>query len=177
MYLFVFLVLGLLGLPLVMLSGNKQGKVILDEEVALPFMVEQEKRVILLYFGYLGCTTICTPSLEEISSIYTQSGAPKGLAFYFINLAPESGDLDAFVHYFHKEFIALQLSDEKRQKLMRDLRAYSSESLSGDGEISHTGHLYMIKQDRQKNFTLKVMYYTRPFDVESIVNDIKKELK
>ena len=177
MYVLVLLVLGLLGLPLAMLSGTKQGKVSLNEAVSLPFTVEKENRVILLYFGYLGCKTICTPSLQEISSIYKEADISEGLAFYFINIAQESGDLDAFVHYFHKEFIGLQLSREDRQNLMKDLRAYSSESLMGDGEMSHTGYLYMIKQDEQKNFTLKAMYYTRPFDVTSIVNDIKKELK
>ena len=81
-YLFVLLVLGLLGFPLAMLSGAKQGKVTLNEAISLPFAVKKENRVILLYFGYLGCQTICTPSLEEISSIYKEANLSKGLAFY-----------------------------------------------------------------------------------------------
>ena len=99
------------------------------------------------------------------------------MAFYFINIAQGSEGLDAFVHYFHKEFISVNLSRVQRMDLMNTLRAYSSDSLSGDGEISHTGYLYMIKQEQEQRFRLKRMYYTRPFDRQSIVSEIKEELE
>jgi len=171
------LILFLLGFPLAVLTGDNQGKVILDEPIALPFHIEKEKKVILLYFGYVGCQTICSPSLEEIASIYKEVNAAEKVAFYFINIAKEAQGVDAFVHYFHKEFIGVNLSLEERMDLMHALRAYSSDSLSGDGEMSHTGYLYMIKQEQEQSFQLKTMYYTRPFDATSIVMDIKEELK
>jgi protein SCO1/2 len=171
------LILFLLGFPLAVLTGNKQGKVVLDEPVALPFHIGKEKKVILLYFGYAGCQTICSPSLEEIAAIYKEVNASEKVAFYFINIAKEAQGLDAFVHYFHQEFIGVNLSLDKRMGLMNRLRAYSSDSLSGDGEMSHTGYLYMIKQDLEQSFELKAMYYTRPFDTKTIVMDIKEELK
>jgi protein SCO1/2 len=171
------LILLLLGFPLAVLTGDKQGKVVLDEPIALPFHIEKEKKVILVYFGYAGCQTICTPSLEEIAAIYTEVNASKKVAFYFINIAKEAQGLDAFVQYFHKEFIGVNLSLEQRMGFMNALRAYSSDSLSGDGEMSHTGYLYMIKQEPEQSFELKAMYYTRPFDRKSIVMDIKEEFK
>ena len=60
---------------------------------------------------------------------------------------------------------------------MADLRAYSSDSLSGDGEISHTGYLYLIAQTQPDSFKLKTIYFTRPFDKESIAQNIKQELQ
>lgn len=176
MYLIVFLLLGVLGFPLIMFSESKQGKVVMDEEISLPFIIEKNKKVVLIYFGYLGCQTICTPSLKEIAEIYKEVDKADDVVFYFIDISKESGDLDAFVHYFHQDFRGLHLSHESRQTLMKDLRAYSSDSLRGDGEMSHTGYLYLIGQE-QKKFSLRAMYFTRPFDIKSIVKDIKKELK
>ena len=171
------LILFLLGVPLAVLTGDKQGKVILDEHIALPFHIEKEKKVVLLYFGYAGCQTICSPSLEEITAIYKEVNATKKVAFYFINIAKEAQGLEPFLHYFDKEFIGVNLSLAERRGLMNALRAYSSDSLRGDAEISHTGYLYMIKQEPEQSFKLKTMYYTRPFDRKSIVADIKEELK
>ena len=173
----VVCLLFLLGFPLSMLMGEKQGKVVLDEKVSLPFEVDEKKKIVLLYFGYAGCQTICAPSLKEIEIIYKEVEATKKVVFYFINIAEEAGDLDAFVHYFHKDFVGLNLSLKERQGLMNELRAYSSEPLSENGEISHTGYLYMIKQKSKQDFELKAMYYTRPFNKKIIVSDVYKELK
>jgi len=167
----------LLGFPLSMLMGEKQGKVTLDEKVFLPFEVEEEKQVILLYFGYVGCQTICTPSLEEIASIYKDVNLKDNVVFYFINIGKNTGEIDAYLHYFDKSFIGINLNLKEKQKLMNDLRAYTSDSLSGSGEMSHTGYLYMITQKSKQYFELKKMYYTRPFNKQSIVFDIHEELK
>ena len=177
MFFGALLILFLLGFPLAVLTGDKQGKVILDDPIDLPFHIEKEKKVVLLYFGYAGCQTICSPSLEEIAAIYKEVKASGKVAFYFINIAKEAQGLDAFVHYFDEEFIGVNLSLAERLGLMNTLRAYRSDSLSGDREISHTGYLYMIKQEAEQSFKLKTMYYTRPFDRKLIVADIKEELK
>lgn len=171
------LVLFLLGFPLAVLTGDKQGRVVFDEPIALPFDIDKGEKVILLYFGYVGCQTICSPSLKEIADIYKEVDASEKVTFYFINIAKEGQGVDDFVQYFHKEFIGVNLSRVQRQDLMNALRAYSSESLRGDGEMSHTGYLYMIKQEAEQSFKLKRMYYTRPFDKNSITADIKEELK
>jgi len=160
-----------------MLMGEKQGKVTLEQKVSLPFEVEETKQVILVYFGYAGCQTICSPSLEEIVSIYQEVESTDKVVFYFINIGEDSGELDAYLHYFHKSFMGMNLSLKERQKLMHDLRAYTSDSLSGSGEMSHTGYLYMITQKSKQSFELKTMYYTRPFNKQSIVFDIYEELK
>lgn len=171
------LLLIFLGFPLMMFSGDKQGKVTLDEKIELPFKINSNKKIILLYFGYVGCKTICTPSLSEIADIYNTLGNTQNVSFYFINISKEGVGAEEFAHYFHKDFTGLQLSQKETSSLMGTLRAYSSDALVADGEIYHTGYLYLITQKEQNNFVLKTMYYTRPFDTKSIVLDIQQELK
>jgi len=167
----------LLGFPLISFTGEKQGKVILNDKVTFPFKINSNTKVLLLYFGYVGCRTICVPSLEEIAQIANHFANSRTVAFYFINISKNGKEANDFAKYFHKNITGLDLPSKDVSKLMSSLRAYSSASLSGDNEISHTGYLYLIKQNEIKNFTLKYMYYTRPFDKNSIIIDIKKELK
>ncbi len=172
----VFIILGLLGFPVSMLMGEKQGKVELNEKIDLPFPVNKEHKVVVLYLGYLGCQTICMPSLEEIASVYTRLNTQEKVGVYFVNLSNDSEGLESFVDYFHRDFIGIQPEVEERKYLIKTLHAYRSDPLREGGEISHTGYLYLIRHDGSGGFTLKTMYYTRPFDVPSIVNDIDKEI-
>jgi len=171
------LLLLLLGFPLAMFMGEKQGKVDLNEKIELPFKMSKDTKVALIYLGYVGCRTICMPSLEESAKIYEALEETSKTEFYFINISKEEVGAKEFAHYFHKEFVGLQLSTKETSKLMRELRAYSSDALVEGGEIYHTGYLYLITQKKEGEFILKSMYYTRPFDIESIILDIKKELK
>lgn len=175
--LLAFLLLILLGFPLAMLIGEKQGKVVLDEKIELPFKMSKNTKVALVYLGYVGCRTICMPSLEESAKIYNDMNDTSNLAFYFVNISQEEVGAKEFAEYFHKDFIGLQLSTKDTSNLMGQLRAYSSDPLVQGGEIYHTGYLYLIKQEKEGDFMLKSMYYTRPFDVKSIILDIKKEIK
>jgi protein SCO1/2 len=168
-----------LGFPLGFLSGNKQGKVIVNEKVNLPFEIKDNTKIILLYFGYVGCRTVCEPSLKEISSVYDGvADAQRGsVNFYFIDITKSGSMAKEFAHYFNGSFIGLNLNTKSTAKLMADLRAYSSDSITGNGDISHTGYLYLIKQTQKQSFELKTIYITRPFDSVSIEQDITKELK
>ncbi len=168
-----------LGFPLAMLSANKQGKVTLNEKIDLPFEIKDSVKVILLYFGYVGCSTICEPSLKEISSVYNglSNTQRDDVNFYFVDITKKGNLAKEFAHYFNNSFIGLNLDTNSTAKLMADLRAYSSDSIRGNGDISHTGYLYLIKQTQKQFFELKTIYITRPFDSISIVQDITKELK
>ncbi len=167
----------LLGFPAIIFTDSKQGKIELNEAISLPFKVDKNVDVLLVYFGYVGCKTICVPSLEEIAKIYTNLEDTSKTAFYFINISDNEIEADPFAKYFHKEFIGLQLPKKDVSDLMGRLRAYSSDPLVKNGDIYHTGYLYMITQNKENDFTLKNMYYTRPFDVESIILDVKQEIK
>ena len=166
-----------LGFPLAMISGDKQGKIVLNDKIILPFRVPKDKKVVLVYLGYVGCQTICTPSLEDSAKILNTLDDTSEVSFYFVNISKEEVGAQEFAKFFHREFIGLQLSKQETSDLMRELRAYSSDAIVQGGDIYHTGYLYLIKQEKGGAFTLKSMYDTRPFDTESIILDIKKELQ
>ena len=165
----------LLGFPLLFLSGESQGRVVFDELIELPFEIEHEKKVLLLYMGYVGCQTICMPSLEESAEIFDKLSA-SSVAFYFVNISKEGVGAEEFAKYFHKDFRGLQLQAKETRALMQTLRAYSSDALTPGGDIYHTGYLYLISNTKGQT-RLKAMYYTRPFDAASIISDIKKEIQ
>ena len=45
-------------------------RVSLNKEVNLPLILDDEKDIKLLFFGYSGCTDICTPRLYSIDKFY-----------------------------------------------------------------------------------------------------------
>lgn len=170
-----FALLLLLGFPLLFLSGEKQGRVAFDEPIELPFAIEPHKRVALLYLGYVGCQSICMPSLQESAQMFAELNA-SSVAFYFVNISKEGVGAKEFASFFHQDFIGVQPLPKERAALMQSLRAYSSDALTLGGDIYHTGYLYLIS-NKKGQARLKAMYYTRPFDAASIISDIKKELQ
>lgn len=164
-----------LGFPLLSLGAKTQGKVAFDEEIHLPFELKSETKVALLYLGYVGCQSICMPSLSESAELFSELNASK-VAFYFVNISKEGVGAAEFAAHFHKDFQGLQLTPKETMELSRSLRAYSSEPLSLGADTYHTGYLYLISHKEGKT-RLKAMYYTRPFDKASIISDIQKELK
>lgn len=170
-----FVILFGLGFPLLSLSGEKQGKALFNEEIKLPFALKAETKVAILYLGYVGCQSICMPSLSESAELFRELNSSE-VAFYFVNVSKEGVGAAEFAAHFHEDFQGLQLTQQEITALSRSLRAYSSEPLSLGGDIYHTGYLYLISHKRGKTW-LKAMYYTRPFDKASIISDIQKELK
>lgn len=169
-----------LGFPLLMLTESQQGKVSLHEPVSVPLAIQQSPaRVILVFFGYVGCRTICVPSLGESAQIMETLSAKEreSVAFYFIDISQNKVDSESFAHYFHASFQGIQPPLEETLHFMKQLRAYRSDPLLPDGDIYHSGYLYLIKHETSTNaFVLKTVYYTRPFETKIIVEDIQKEL-
>ena len=170
----VFSMLILLGFPLLFMTSKTQGVLDVRESIYILLKPKQKEDVIFLYFGFVGCTTICEPSLTEISKIFTKNVSDK-VGFYFINIANQETDAQSFAQSFNPRFNGLNLKHKELNQLMAELKVYSSAPLYDGGETSHSGHLYLIKKS-SSDFILKKIYYTRPFNIKSIHSDIKKEL-
>jgi len=167
----------LLGFPVLSLTGITENKINLNEHIDLPFKVDDNKDIILLYFGYVGCKDICPSSLNEINNIYKKLENSKSVGVYFINII-ESGSAQGYASYFNKDFVGIDLPAVTIMKLMNTLHAYKSDPLTKDGDIYHTSYLYLIKRSEKnrEKFILKNIYYTHPYDVKMVINDIKMEL-
>jgi len=171
----VFIIL--LGFPILSLTGVESG-VTLNEKIELPFKVKDNKSVILLYFGYVGCPDVCPASLNEINNIYRKldNRYKDRVGVYFVNII-ESGNADEYAKYFNKDFKGVGLSSIEIMKFMNKLHAYKSDPLTNSGELYHTSYLYLVKKISNDNFILKKMYYTHPYDVKMVIKNIEKELK
>ncbi|MBD3810210.1 MAG: SCO family protein [Sulfuricurvum sp.] len=68
--------------------GEKGGVVGTQKGGIEPWFLEDEKsKTVLLYFGYVGCTSICIPTPNELSPLYQKiKSRNHDSAFYFVNL-------------------------------------------------------------------------------------------
>ncbi len=179
-YLLIFLAVGfiiLLGFPLLSLTGVESG-VVLNEKIKLPFKVEDNKSVILLYFGYVGCPDVCPASLNEIDNIYKKidNRYKDRVGIYFVNIIENSG-ANEYAKYFNNNFKGVDLSSVEVMQFMNKLHAYKSDPLTDSGELYHTSYLYLLKKIKKDEFILKKMYYTHPYDAKMVIDDIEKELE
>ena len=155
-------------------SNNSSGRI--DKEITLDidFLKNETSPVVLMYFGYVGCETICTPSMTEIDRVYSELNTSK-VKVYFVNLLeshdPELPEL--FAQHFNKDFIGVHLTKQKLQELSSQIRLATTTSLLDTQELNHAGYLYvLVKEDGA--YVQKYIYTTRPFEESIIVDDIRQ---
>ena len=173
--LFAFSLIILIGMPQLYM-GKDAGKITKEDSLALEFLKDEKAKVVLLYFGYAGCETICTPALQEITQIYEKVNS-KNLSVYFINLlesTPEDVVL-SFAKYFHEDFHGIYLNSKQLQKLQNEINITFTKSPISQGELNHAGHLYLLQKD-DKTYKQKFIYTTKPYNTKLILEDIQRNL-
>jgi protein SCO1/2 len=143
--------------------------------IAPTFLKEDQNQAVLLYFGYVGCTSICIPALNDIAPIYSrlQKKFPP-LGFYFVNLnSTQPSDWpSSFAKSFHPDFNGIYVTVSEVEHLERD---FNLAVTSSDQEMGHSSNLYlMIKENN--SYTLKRIYTTPPYDEYLIEYGLKRLL-
>lgn len=155
-------------------SENKAGKIEKEIITNFDFLQKEEKNYVLLYFGFVGCTTICPPALNEISEIYEKLDKTK-FSFYFVNLQentpPENVEL--FVKVFHPDFKGVYLDKENITKTISKLNVKYAKALFDKNDIEHSGFLYFLEKENNL-FVQKYIYTTKPFAIDLIANELNK---
>ena len=174
--LFSFVFLILIGMPQ-LYQGSSAGKINKEIELDLDFLEREDSKIVLLYFGYVGCETICTPSMGEINEIYTKVNN-NNIAVYFVNLlASQEKDMPSiFAKHFNKNFHGVYLDKLQLQELSNQMRIAYTTSLTNEFDINHAGHLYLLVKN-ENNYLQKHIYTTRPFNIKNIIEDIQHLLK
>lgn len=138
-----------------------------------PFLKDEHAQAVLLYFGYVGCTAVCAPTLNEIVPIYNQLHAKvPSLSFYFVNLNPAqpSNWVEPFAKSFHPDFHGVYTSAAEIKQLERN---FNLAVVSNNQEIGHSSNLYlMIKENG--HYTNRRIYTTHPYDEKQIEHDVKR---
>lgn len=155
---------------------NRTGYIALDTvNINLPFLKHEHSENILIYFGYVGCTEICIPALNELGPKYREIKAKfPDTTFYFVNLNPSQPSqwVEPFAKHFNRDFKGTYLSKEELQKAERD---FNLAITNFDNTISHSSNLYLMVKENG-TYHLKRIYIVRPFPLEQIMKDLNHEL-
>ena len=174
----LFLMLGLLMIfPLMVgyMGKNTHSIEVNIPSIAPMFLKEEQAQGVLLYFGYVGCTSVCIPALQEMAPMYTRLREKfPSLGFYFVNLN-STQPLDwpsSFAQSFHPDFHGIYTPESELERLERD---FNLAVTSNNQDMGHSSNLYlMIKENN--SYVLKRIYTTHPYDEYLIEYDLKRLL-
>lgn len=170
------MMLGLLMLfPLIagLMGQNTRSIEVNIPSASQPFLKKEHSPAVLLYFGYVGCTTVCIPALNTMAPMYTrlQQQYPS-LGFYFVNLNPTqpSDWPQSFAKSFHPDFHGVYATKTEVEQLERD---FNLAVTTNDQNIGHSSNLYLMIKEND-HYTLKRIYNTHPYDEYQIKQDLQK---
>lgn len=157
------------------------GKLELNKKVEISFLPKSDNRISLVFFGYFGCTDVCTPVLKDLSRIYNSNEFyeyKKRVDVYFVNLLDDVYDFepDVFAKYFNKDFKGIYLTKKEIMNIDRGFGLYFAPSLANPAQLDHTSFIYMVLKE-DNGYILKKSYITTPINKKELIKDIKLELK
>lgn len=157
--------------------GSDGGKIDVHKKVNLEALVKPtEEKVVLVYFGYVGCTHTCLPAMQELQNFFQileREGIASDVALYFISLQRDvPGEVVAeYAKSFHPQFNGFRLEPEELRAMQREFRFYHSNSIYDTQEMSHTGYLYLL--DTSEDWMLSSIFISKPYNTTKILTEIK----
>jgi protein SCO1 len=154
-------------------------RISVEEKIDLPLILDSNKEIALVFFGYSGCVNICTPRLEDIAVFYkTLDDATKQkIEINFLDIStPADKELpDQFAKAFHKDFKGIYLDRANIHAYTKAFKVYYARSLMESSEFDHSTHLYLVTKNGDDKI-LRIMYIAYPFDFKQIASDIEEFL-
>ena len=178
LFLIPLVLIFLLLIPLIqsfIFSSNTKGTIEVNKVVKSDF-IKSDKKIILLFFGYVGCTDVCTPILNKLNNLYKSKkfqDIKEDVEILFVNLTPEVQQFqpNLFAKYFNKDFKGIYLSKKETLNIDRNFGVFFSRDLSEETELNHTDYIYLI-DNYSNSKILKNIYTTHPLNKIKLINDI-----
>ena len=173
-----FLIISVLILIMIIPTFFTKGisRVSLNKEVNLPLLMNDEKDIKLLFFGYSGCRDICTPRLYSIDEFYktldTETRKRVGVEFLDISIPLDKTLPLRFAQFFNPDFKGIYLPQTRLRDYTKAFDVFFSQSLIDETEYDHTANLYLMKKTPGKK-ELRYVYSAYPYDYQQISQDIK----
>lgn len=169
-----------MGVPLILsavFSKQTQGKIEVNEHIEAPYLLGGSQELQLVFFGYVGCTKVCTPILQQLSSFYDSApfaSLKPHVGFTFVNLMPEvePDQPQMFAESFNPAFRGVYLTQRQLMNIDRDFSVFFSKSISEAGEINHSDNVYLVHKEKSGKLQLINIYMTHPFKKEMLIEDI-----
>ena len=148
----------------VSVTNNFQGGDFTLKSTKGPFSLKDLRgSVVLLFFGYTSCPSICPISLATISNVFSQMSPDelKKSKALFISLDPEKDNLEIlkqYTNYFHPNIVGLTDDIKTLTKVAKQYGVKYKKTLSPDSAlgyvISHSDDIIVIGLDGspQKSF-------------------------
>ena len=169
------LIITLLGIFFSSTLSPKSSVIELNQQIHSDVFKNYKSKYLLVFFGYVGCSDVCTPRLQELTPIYKELKYSYHLdiSTIFINLIPlQDKELPhLFATAFHKDFHGIYLNNDKIREVQSEFHISLSKSLLSDGSWDHTSSLFLLQREKDA-YHLKRVYLSAPFSQKQIVNDI-----
>lgn len=171
----IFIGFGLIaGLAFPALSDSlNSGRVKPQSKVDFPFLKTEQSKLVLVYFGYVGCTRVCEPALKDIAQISMLSKKQKFKhepAILFVNLTPavDGSSVKSWVKYFSPHFKAYAPNADEIKQMVQALSLVYTEL---DSEAEHMPYLYLM-QKTATGYEVVYIYTSSPYNRNLILEDI-----
>jgi len=153
--------------------GEETHSITIDKsDIFIPFLEHENAEAVFVYFGYVGCTNICIPTLNEFAPMYRriQKRYPD-TAFYFVNLNPAQPMEWAkpFAKSFDPSFHGVYATESEVERYDRD---FNLAVTSDNEEMSHSSNLYLLIR-ADNHYRLKRIYVTHPYSEQVITDDLE----
>lgn len=148
----------------------------LNKKVSLPIRIEDNTKNVILFFGYVGCPTVCPTALSSISLAYEKIGKEKGQTqVLFISLTDTTNSsADIYAKLFNKNFSGFVI-EKNKQKLIDEYNVFWSEARKETNkEAAHSPYIYFLEHHKHNDLILKYIYTKYPPKVEDIIYYLKK---
>jgi len=151
-------------------------RISLNKEVDLPLILNDDKDIGVLFFGYSGCSDICTPRLQSLNKFYealdTDIKQKIGVEFLDISVPSDSELPSRFAKFFNPDFKGIYLNNSVLREYTKLFNVYFSQSLMDTTEYDHTSNIYIVKKSQNKK-ELRYIYNSYPYDFKQISSDIR----
>lgn len=166
----------------VLFSSQTEGKIVVEKRIDAPYLNAMSKDMELIFFGYVGCSKVCTPILHQLDNFYdSPSFAPLRpyVGVTFVNLMPEveADQPQTFAQSFNTAFEGVYLTQRQLMEIDRDFSLFFSKSLREAGEIDHSDYVYLVHREKNGDLKLINIYMTHPLKTGMIIEDIQRYKK
>lgn len=141
--------------------------------VDFPFLQQENSDLILVYFGYVGCTRVCTPALHDLAEVYRESKMKnpiQNLSVWFVNMTPAMDPLSvqSWATHFNSDFKSYAPNESELETMVHTLSlVYSDLGV----EAEHMPYAYLFKKTT-KGYELVYIYTSSPYNRALILKDI-----
>jgi protein SCO1 len=129
---------------------------------------EQDRRWRLLFFGYTYCPTICPAAMVVMNQIVR---SVEGLEGVFISVDPENDTVERLGIFLQPPMQGLRGSQKDMRALISHFHVYSADVPEDDGNIPHTGHLFLIDPDLR----LQALFGA-PLEADLLIQEIQQKI-